>query len=137
MALYRVWSQEYTTLTLPSPPSPPPPAITAVQAGQMRGTRRCREILSSLPRDSQVHLVHVFQTALSTPVPGREMYCFQWSCSVAQLTQRVILDISVFVRCVFAVSSFIILFFFFFWPIVTFALLRFFHSFLTIHTHTR
>lgn len=84
MVLYRVrphlLHREYTTIT------PPFTSITPTSsraAGQMCGTRRCREILSSLSRDSQVHLVHMFQSWLSIPVPGRQTGCCHWSCSVA------------------------------------------------------
>lgn len=52
-------------------------------AGQMCGTRRCREILSSLPGDFQVHLVHMLRSRLSTPVPGRQKGCCHWSRSLA------------------------------------------------------
>lgn len=84
MALYRVrphlLPRESTTIT------PPFTSITPTSsraAGQMCGTRRCREILSSISRDSQVHLVHMFHTGLSIPVPGKQTGCCHWSCSVA------------------------------------------------------
>lgn len=97
------------------------------------GAERC---YPAHAEDSQVHLVHMFQSGLSIPVPGKQTGCCHWSCSVADSGS----DLKgVFGTCVWmhARSPDIYFYYLFpsfvFLPIVSFAMQHFFHSF----SHTR